>query len=490
MHAALKLFQVFAPQGAVQCGKPQKIAVKLQVKDEMPVDGNTIDFNALLASQLPGQPWDANPGRVDNPLENLDWLPLDQSLMDQSTPVIDLTNPEADNEAALQMLVTLAMDMGIPNGKADIGNQTRQDHPALMERLQPVNWIAASDRSAAQDASAALLQADFRNSEGKGGNGRTAPDLKAILPDVGQKGATDSPAGLSQKMDASQENGAEALKAVAERLAPAAQNGDKNTLPGHASADHASLSGIKSSEEHTHKTMLNLAEQAMPPSHTRSDDLEEDHESLKHTLLSPNRIQAESSPGQQGFHKYEENQDAQDFRHTVLHDTRAQAIISSRTKDEPAQPPRDMQTDVIRQIVARMTLRGDSGRPEMQIKLKPEFLGDLRLHITTENQHVMVRITADSPAVKEMIEQNLQFLKSELQQHGLQIDKFDVFVGQENEAWKHRQQQNGSHDARRGRQRFSVQGKLDAPEEPEAHRISGQMPKHSQIGMKEVDFFA
>jgi flagellar hook-length control protein FliK len=291
---------------------------------------------------------------------------------------------------------------------------------------------------------------------------------------------------LSQKMDVSKEYAAGALNVEGDSSEHATENSDIDSKRGRAAKAEPSLSGLRSSENHAQKAMSNMAEPSMAPSATRSGEMEKEEKSLKRTLLGQNRIQGESSPGQESAPKFEKSQDALDFRPTVLHGTRDQTVVSSGIEKESAQLPRDMQTDVIRQIVARMTLRGDGGRPEMQIKLKPEFLGDLRMHVTTENHHVMVRITADSPAVKEMIEQNLQILKSELQQHGLQIDKFDVFVGQENEAWKHRQQQNASHDARRGRQRFSGRRKLDALEEAEAPQLSGEMRKPTQIGMKEV----
>jgi len=98
--------------------------------------------------------------------------------------------------------------------------------------------------------------------------------------------------------------------------------------------------------------------------------------------------------------------------------------------DEPASD------DIIRQIVQRMTLRSNQNHASMHIQLKPEYLGDLRMQIITENQMVTVRMTAESNAAKEILEQNLHQLRHELQQHGLQVDKFDVFVQQDDDAWK------------------------------------------------------
>ena len=64
----------------------------------------------------------------------------------------------------------------------------------------------------------------------------------------------------------------------------------------------------------------------------------------------------------------------------------------------------------------------------MRISLKPESLGRIHLKIVTDNHHVLVKIIADNPHVKELIENNLHHLKSDLGNHGLAIDKFDVFM--------------------------------------------------------------
>jgi flagellar hook-length control protein FliK len=78
--------------------------------------------------------------------------------------------------------------------------------------------------------------------------------------------------------------------------------------------------------------------------------------------------------------------------------------------------------------VEKAVLNLKNGQNSIKIKLRPEFLGPLRMHILTENHQVMVRILTDVPWVKETIEQNIDQLKAALQNHGLQIDKFDVSV--------------------------------------------------------------
>jgi flagellar hook-length control protein FliK len=86
---------------------------------------------------------------------------------------------------------------------------------------------------------------------------------------------------------------------------------------------------------------------------------------------------------------------------------------------------------VVDQIVQRAALLLKSDRGEARIDLKPEFLGQVRMHIVTDNQLVSVRILTESPMVRELIEHNLHQLKSDLQQLGLQVERVEVSVSED-----------------------------------------------------------
>jgi flagellar hook-length control protein FliK len=157
-----------------------------------------------------------------------------------------------------------------------------------------------------------------------------------------------------------------------------------------------------------------------------------------------------------------------------------------------AQPAsKEMQSDVIRQVVQRMTLHSDGRTSSMQIKLKPEFLGNLRMEVVAENQQIMVRMTAENQTVKGIIEQNLHVLKAELQQHGLQIQKFDVFVAQDSDQWRDSQQQAAFRNAQdRGyRQGAPRNGELPVNEETGAVD-SPAVINRANGDRSAVDFFA
>jgi hypothetical protein len=140
-------------------------------------------------------------------------------------------------------------------------------------------------------------------------------------------------------------------------------------------------------------------------------------------------------------------------------------------------PTRDMQTDVIRQIVQRMTLNARGNQSTMTIHLKPEFLGQVQMEISTEHRQVTVRMATESMAVKHMVEQGLQHLKSDLQQQGLHVHKFDVFVANDNESPRQGQDWSGFRQNPKRRQRRGLnpnEGEIVEGQAPIAHDAGGR----------------
>jgi len=95
---------------------------------------------------------------------------------------------------------------------------------------------------------------------------------------------------------------------------------------------------------------------------------------------------------------------------------------------EPSYFQRQFQPVVMRQLVDKAIFGMKNGKSLIQISLKPELLGHLRMRISTENNQVAVRIITEVPMVKEIIESNLNQLRTDLQNQGLEIDKFNVYV--------------------------------------------------------------
>jgi flagellar hook-length control protein FliK len=106
------------------------------------------------------------------------------------------------------------------------------------------------------------------------------------------------------------------------------------------------------------------------------------------------------------------------------------------------------------QIVRKAVIYMRNGQHEAKIDLKPEFLGHVRMQVTTENHQVTIKILTEFGFVKDMVENNIQQLKTDLQQQGLNVDKLEVAVSGDTDGHKNRQQKtsqanNNQHSATR-----------------------------------------
>jgi flagellar hook-length control protein FliK len=146
-------------------------------------------------------------------------------------------------------------------------------------------------------------------------------------------------------------------------------------------------------------------------------------------------------------------------------------------------------SDVIRQIVQRMSMQTNGSQSKMVIRLKPEFLGNVHLHVLTENHQVTVRMMADSTLVKDIVEQNLPHLRAELQHHGLEIQKFDVFVANDDQGWRGGQEQAGFRDAMNRKQSRPGGGK-SRQQRGKIALETGTEKKIVQKDPGEIDYFA
>lgn len=148
---------------------------------------------------------------------------------------------------------------------------------------------------------------------------------------------------------------------------------------------------------------------------------------------------------------------------------------------------RAFQSTVMDQIVDKAAMRSIHGRSEIQIHLKPDFLGNVQMNIAADKEQLVVRIITDQPMVKEIIETHLHQLKAELQNQGLTIDKFDVTVNPE---------ANQQHGREPFAQAFKQQSLPNArrpasPQHPDASDHDGNRPgdRHS-YDRDRVNYFA
>ncbi|NLC08045.1 MAG: flagellar hook-length control protein FliK [Syntrophomonadaceae bacterium] len=104
-----------------------------------------------------------------------------------------------------------------------------------------------------------------------------------------------------------------------------------------------------------------------------------------------------------------------------LIDSKTTALTRSQDTIRPQQ--------LFQQLVQQARVMVKEGLSELQIQLKPEFLGRLNLHLAVENGLITARFMAENLQVKQIIESNLNQLKQSLGEQGLQIDRLEVSVG-------------------------------------------------------------
>jgi hypothetical protein len=86
--------------------------------------------------------------------------------------------------------------------------------------------------------------------------------------------------------------------------------------------------------------------------------------------------------------------------------------------------------EIFAQIVDEAQVMVGQGQSEMELSLKPDHLGKLKLKIAVDHQIVTAHFTVESEQVKQIIETNLAELRKQFQDTGTQIENFTVTVGQ------------------------------------------------------------
>ena len=167
--------------------------------------------------------------------------------------------------------------------------------------------------------------------------------------------------------------------------------------------------------------------------------------------------------------------------------TPATSALASAGKTDPAPPQPLPREEVVQQIVESAKVRVQNGQTEMRIQLKPEHLGQVRLNISTDQQQVMVKVVADMPMVKELLESNLHQLRSELSGQGLEIDKFEVSVGGDQESQNKEQQTWGQ---RRSGGRGKAFSQANREHREDQSRSEHQLPPQETETSDGVDYFA
>jgi hypothetical protein len=84
------------------------------------------------------------------------------------------------------------------------------------------------------------------------------------------------------------------------------------------------------------------------------------------------------------------------------------------------------------QLVEKVKLLVSEGRSELEVQLKPEHLGRLKLNLTLEDGVITAKFVVENPKVGQIIETNMAHLRSVLTEAGLKFEQANVSYGGEN----------------------------------------------------------
>ena len=106
----------------------------------------------------------------------------------------------------------------------------------------------------------------------------------------------------------------------------------------------------------------------------------------------------------------------------------AQAPVPSQGAQQAAEARRQERENVLQQIIQKMEIRNLGNRTELSLKLNPEYLGDLRVQLSTQNGRMEARFETSSKEVRGYIEEGMSVLREKFATQGLNLDRISAHV--------------------------------------------------------------
>lgn len=137
--------------------------------------------------------------------------------------------------------------------------------------------------------------------------------------------------------------------------------------------------------------------------------------------------------------------------------------------------------EVMDQVTEYMKAEVKPDMTELELRLHPETLGTLRIHLTAKEGVVTAQFTAENEAVKTVLEAQAAQLKENLSEQGVKVEAVEVTIA--SHAFDRNFAENGGDNSqyeqpkRRGTRRIQLDGdvSLDEMELSEEERIAAEM---------------
>lgn len=123
-----------------------------------------------------------------------------------------------------------------------------------------------------------------------------------------------------------------------------------------------------------------------------------------------------------------EQNDFSQFNHSNLNfNGKDIEVIGTRTNERTTHITRE---NIFEQIVEKVIVEKNN-TDEIRIKLKPDFLGEVFIKLSNEKGVITAKAYVENYNVKQLIESNLDILKDNIKELGLNLEALDVSVGKD-----------------------------------------------------------
>jgi flagellar hook-length control protein FliK len=138
--------------------------------------------------------------------------------------------------------------------------------------------------------------------------------------------------------------------------------------------------------------------------------------------------------------------------------------VSKAASEAPARAGMDQA--LVDQIVQNASIAVRGGQQEFRIQLKPDFLGAMEVRVSVDNGVVSVRLSVESAATRQLIDNNVGQLKQAFGTQEVRVEHTPHFTNSSDTAWSFNQ---GGQSGWQGQNPYTGFGPL-----PEAIPFSGE----------------
>jgi flagellar hook-length control protein FliK len=143
--------------------------------------------------------------------------------------------------------------------------------------------------------------------------------------------------------------------------------------------------------------------------------------------------------------------------------------MTARTTETFASLPPETAQSVVDQVVKHLAMQVNGENSEVRIKLQPESLGEVTVHVRMESGKMQAQIDVSQAGVKSALEMQLPQLRQSLSERGIDVQRLDVSFGGDHPT----RESGGGQGERKQRQGMKHSYTVDTVEQYDTGRLMG-----------------